>query len=84
MAQERLELRLDSERRRRLEQLAQARGVTLLHAVREMIDRAIEESELEERLRAVERIRKAEVEDVPDPETLARQLASTYDLPNLS
>lgn len=83
MESERLEVRLDPERRRKLTQLAEARGVTVSNVVREMIDAAIEESELEERRRAVERIANAYVEDVPDPDELSRQLASTYDIPDL-
>jgi predicted DNA-binding protein len=83
MAEERLEVRLDPERGRKLRKIAETRGVTLSYAVREMIDTAIEESELEERLQAVERLKAACVEDVPDPDELSRQLDSTHDLPDL-
>jgi predicted DNA-binding protein len=83
MAEERLEVRLDPERGRKLRKIAETRGVTLSYAVREMIDTAIEDDEREERHRAVERIANANVEDVPDPEELSRQLDATHDLPDL-
>jgi hypothetical protein len=83
MATERLDVRLDHEHRRRLEAVAAARGVPLSIVVREMIDRAYEEIQREERLRAAKIIGALAVEVVPDPETLAKQIASTYDLPDL-
>ena len=41
---DRMELRLDDERRRRLSQIAEARGVTSSEVVRELIDEAYEHS----------------------------------------
>ena len=83
MANERLEVRLDSERHRKLSEIAGQRGMTLSALVREMIDRASEDSERAERLRAAMQIINANVEDVPDPETLSRQLDETNALPDL-
>ena len=45
---QRLELRLDSERRRKLAEIAQARGVPLSQVVRDLIDRAYEEQEADD------------------------------------
>lgn len=83
MANQRLEVRLDTERHRKLSEIAGQRGITLSALVREMIDRAFEDSERTERLRLVQLISEANVEDVPDPETLSRQLDETYALPDL-
>jgi predicted transcriptional regulator len=83
MESQRLEVRLDPERRRKLRQIAETRGLTISYAVRELIDRAFEESETVERLRIVERLAALNVEDVPDPDELSRQLDSTYDVPDI-
>lgn len=83
MLAERLEVRLDPERRLKLETLAAARRVAVSVLVREMIDEAYEESLREERLRAVVELGELNVEDVPEPEVLSRQLESTYDLCHL-
>jgi len=83
MEYERLEVRLDPERRRKLWQIAETRGLTVSYMVRELIDHAFEDIELEERMRAVEAIANAYVEEVPDPDELSRQLDSTHDIPDL-
>ena len=84
MVSERLEVRLDSERRRKLSELAAARHAPVSEVVRQMIDEVYEEVLLERRRQAVQRIAQLQVEDVPDPETLSRQLAQTYDAPDIS
>ena len=83
MVTERLEVRLDRERRRKLSELAQGQGAALSEVVRRLIDQAYDEARHEERIRAAEHLISLEVEDVPDPETLSRQLDSTHDLPDL-
>jgi predicted transcriptional regulator len=84
MASDRYEIRLDSEHRRKLKELAMVRDAPASEVVREMIDEAYEEDVLRERRKAAaRRIAELEVEDVPDPETLSRQLASTYDSPDI-
>lgn len=83
MVAERLEVRLDPERRRKLADLAARRGAPISEVVRQLIDQAYEEVSLEERLRAVRELVELEVEDVPDPETLSRQLEATHDLCHL-
>lgn len=78
MVTERLDVRLDPERRRKLEELAEHKQVSVSDTVRELIDKAYEDRSIERRLQAVERIANANVEDVPEPEVLSRQLDETY------
>jgi hypothetical protein len=84
MASERYEIRLDSEHRRKLKELAAVRDSPAAEVVREMIDEAYDEILVERRMALVRKISQLEVEEVPDPETLSRQLASTYDIPDIS
>lgn len=83
MVSERLEVRLDTERRRKLSELAAWKGAPVSEVVRKMIDESYEEIMRERRREAVRRIAELEVEDVPDPETLSRQLAETYATPDI-
>ena len=75
----RLDVRLDSEHRRRLEILVEEKGEPISEVVRRLIDDAYQEIMLARRLRAVERIAGLEVEDVPDPEQLSRELEAKYE-----
>jgi len=75
----RLDVRLDAERRRRLEELAEAREAPISYVVRRLIDDAYEEVLRERRRQAVERLVKLEVEDPPDPATLSRELEAAHD-----
>ena len=84
MVTERLEVRLDRERRRKLSELAQGRGVPVSEAVRQMIDEAYKETLRERRIRAARELALLAVEDVPDPTTLSRQLEGTYEPADLS
>jgi len=79
MTTERLEVRIDSELRRKLDELAKAEGSPVSVLVREMIETAYEEALLTRRLEAVRRIAESELEDVPDMETLRRQLDEAHD-----
>ena len=79
MVTERLEVRLDPERRRKLAELATEHGAPVSEVVRQMIDQAYEETLRGRRLRAARELARLEVEDVPDPETLSRQLEGTYE-----
>jgi predicted transcriptional regulator len=83
MASERLDVRLDHERRRKLSELAAARSSSVSEVVREMIDQAYEEGLRADRVRAARELAQLAVEDVPDPETLRRQLEGTYDSAHL-
>ncbi len=75
----RLEVRLGDERKQRLEEIAEARGVPVSEVVRGLIDDAWEAVMLERRKAAYERLISLNGEDVPDPETLSRQLEKTYE-----
>jgi predicted transcriptional regulator len=79
MVTDRLEVRLDPERRRKLSELATEHGAPVSEVVRQMIDQAYEETLRGRRLRAARELARLEVEDVPDPETLSRQLEGTYE-----
>jgi len=75
----RLDVRLDAEQRRRLEELAEAREAPISYVVRRLIDDAYEEVLRERRRQAVERLVKLDVEDPPDPATLSRELEAAHD-----
>jgi len=79
MVTERLEVRLDAERRRKLCELAASRHASLSQFLRQVIDELYERSDLERRLQAAQALAAMEIEDVPDPATLKRQLVSTHD-----
>ncbi len=78
MATPRLDVRLDPEHLRRLRIVAEAQGAPLSDVVRTWIDQAYEAAMRERRKQAVDQICSAEVEDVPDPAELSRQLAAKY------
>ena len=75
----RLDVRLDAERRRRLEEVVEDRGAPISEVVRGMIDDAYERTMRERRRNAAERLFALEVEDPPDPDTLSRELEETYE-----
>jgi hypothetical protein len=78
---ERLEVRLDPDRRRKIAELARTYQVGVSEMVRKMIDDAYEDVLLERRRAAVQKIFGASelaTEPMPDPDELARQLDETY------
>ncbi len=75
----RLDVRLDAERRRRLEELVEERGEPISEIVRGLIDEAYEAVAQKRRRQAVERLIRLEVEDPPDPETLSRELEAAHE-----
>ncbi|MCY4393348.1 MAG: ribbon-helix-helix protein, CopG family [Chloroflexi bacterium] len=75
----RLEVRLDEERKQRLDMLVETAGIPTSEVVRRLIDEAWEAVMLERRKAAVERLAALEVEDVPDPDVLSRQLVKAYE-----
>ena len=75
----RLDVRLDSEHRRRLEELAQENGVAISEVVRRLIDGAYEDVLRARRKQAVERLIGLNVEDPPDPVTLSRELEAAHE-----
>ena len=80
----RLEVRLDDERKERLDMLVETAGAPTSDVVRRLIDEAWEAMMRERRLAAVERLARLEVELPPDPETLSRELEEAYEPGGLS
>ena len=75
MRTERIEVRLDPETRGKLEELAATRGSSVSELVRALIEHSYEEEVAGAvRLAAAERIGRMEIEDVPEPTELKRQL----------
>lgn len=79
MVTKRLEVRLDREHQRRLEQLADAQSAPVSEVVRRLIDKEYESSLDVRRSEAARALAQMQVENVPDPETLSRQLEGTYE-----
>ena len=75
----RLDVRLNAEQRRRLEELAEERGAPISEVVRRLIDDAYEDVMRERRKRAVERLMRLAVEDPPDAATLSRELEAAHE-----
>lgn len=75
----RLDVRLDAERRRRLEELVEQNGMPISDVVRRLIDEAYEGVMLERRREAVSRLVALQVEDPPDAATLARELEAAHE-----
>lgn len=78
MRTERVEVRLDLETRAKLEEVAAARNSSVSELVRTLIERSYEEEVTGARLRAAQRIGAMEVEDVPEPGELKRQLGEAH------
>jgi hypothetical protein len=79
MVTERLDVRLDQERRRKLRELAAEQGAPVSEMVRRLIDRAYEETLVTRRTRAARELGRLEIEEVPNPETLRRQLEAAHE-----
>lgn len=79
----RLEVRLDSECRGRLDELAQRQGVSASEVVRGLINGAYESVLLERRLQAVEELTRLEAETPPDPDQLAMELGAAHETSGL-
>ncbi len=75
----RLDVRLDPERRQRLDEMARDQGVPVSDVVRGLIDDAYEGILRERRKKAVDRLVNLEVEDPPDPQALSRQLEEAHE-----
>ncbi len=75
----RLDVRLDVERRRRLEELVEERGEPISEVVRCLIDDAYEGIMQGRRRDAVNRLVGLEGEDPPDAATLSRELEAAHE-----
>ncbi len=80
MVTRRFEIRLDPERVEHVEYVAGEEGVSMTDAFRRLLDRGWEDWMRERRRLAVERIAAMEIEEMPEPEELARQMDAMYDL----
>jgi hypothetical protein len=78
MRTQRIEVRLEPETREKLEEVAAARGATVSELVRSLIESSYEEEVSGRRLAAAGRLGEMEIEDVPDPGVLKRQLAEAH------
>jgi hypothetical protein len=74
MVSARLEVRLDPEYKQKLDEVVRMRGTPVSALVREMIDRLYDDAWREKRHAAALRLVGMEIEDVPDPDELSRQL----------
>ena len=74
----RLEVRLDPERRSRLEELAREKGAPISEVVRGLIDDAYEEIDRARRRRAVERMASMSLPVPEDPQELCRILNEAH------
>jgi predicted transcriptional regulator len=77
----RVEMRLDDETYDDLAELAAERQISLSAVMREAIRLLREAHDHEERKKAVDELAAMEIEEMPDPEELKRQLDSMYDPP---
>ncbi len=84
MATQRLDVRLDQERRRKLQELAAEQDAPVSETIRRLIDRAYEDTLVARRRRAAHELGQLEIEDVPDQATLNRQLEGAYEPGGLS
>jgi hypothetical protein len=75
----RLDVRLDPERRKRLEEMARDRGVPISDVIRGLIDEAYEGILRERRRKAVDHLVSLEVEDPPDPQALCQELEAAHE-----
>lgn len=82
MVTKRFEMRIDAERMERLEHVAKQEGKTVSEIARRLLDLGYEDWMKARRKAAVRRIAEANIEDVPGPEELSRQLDSTHDIPD--
>ncbi|HZY65984.1 MAG TPA: ribbon-helix-helix protein, CopG family [Rubrobacteraceae bacterium] len=74
----RVEVRLDEEVRRKLEEVASARGATVSGLVRDLIERSYEEEMAQRRRQAAEQLGRLELEDLPEIEVLREQLDGAH------
>ena len=76
----RLEVRLDPERRSRLEAIAREKDAPISEVVRGLIDDAYEEIDRARRLRAGERMAAMEIDVPEDPEEIFRSINESYNI----
>ena len=75
----RLDVWLDDEQRRRLDEILEERGLPISQVVRGLIDDAYEAVMRERRRKAALRLSELEIEDPPDPAQLSRELEASHE-----
>ena len=75
----RLDVRLDDEQRRRLDEIVEDSGRPISEVVRGLIDEAYEAVMRERRREAARRLAALEVENPPEPAELATELEAAHD-----
>ena len=75
----RLDVRLDAERRQRLEELAAVQGAPISEVVRRLIDDAYEDVQRTRRKQAIERLIGLKVEVPQDPDVQSRELEAAHE-----
>lgn len=74
----RLDVRLDPERRRRLEEIAEEKGAPISEVVRSLIDDAYQSITQERRIQAVKRLVSMRVENTPEAAQLSLELEEAH------
>ena len=75
----RFEVRLDKECRKRLDELAENKGIAAAEIVRQLIDNAYQEVLQKRRIQAAEELIAMNAEVPPDPAELSRLLEMAHD-----
>ena len=83
MTTERLAVRIDAEQRRKLNEMAERKQETISEVVRRLIDDAYEDDLRAWRHQLVSEMAALNIEDVPEPDELCRQLNAKYDFERL-
>lgn len=83
MTTERLAVRIESQQKKKLAEMAEREGRSVSDVVRRLIDEALESDRREYLLGLIDEMGKLNIEDVPEPEELSRQLAEKYDFERL-
>ena len=83
MTTDRLAIRVEPEQKKKLAEMAEREGRSVSDLVRKLINEALEFDRREYLLRLVDEMGKLNIEDVPEPDELSRQLAAKYDFERL-
>lgn len=80
MATKRVEFRIDEDTAETLSELVARRKTTVSEVLREAVRRMDEQEQRERRRRIVDELAAMEIEEMPDPQELKRQLDSMHDV----
>jgi uncharacterized protein (DUF1778 family) len=83
MTSERLAVRIDAEQKKKLVEMAEREGGSISDVVRRLIDHAYDADRRAYLMRLIDEMASLNIEDVPDPDELSRQLAAKYDIEQL-